>query len=91
MERNENFAAPEPIEEEDSEVEALVSRQFRSLPRDELQKAQLDRTYIASVLAETLEEICRNRRFDWLMFTYYVFTVIKFANRYFEVLSRGSR
>ena len=49
-------------EEEDDELnEALVGRQLRSLPRDELQKAQLDRTYIEGVLRETLEEICDKR------------------------------
>ena len=53
-------------EEDDAHDEeflgALVDRQLRSLPRDELQKAQLDRSYIAKVLRETLEEICKKKR-----------------------------
>ena len=54
----------EEIDEESEEalVEVLVARQLRSLPKDEMQKAQLDRTYIESVLTETYEEICDKRR-----------------------------
>merc|ERR1712168_680430 len=47
-------------------VEALVARQLRSLPKDEMQKAQLDRTYIESVLTDTSDEICEKRSFQAL-------------------------
>jgi len=58
---------PVLAEEDDDELnEASVGRQLRSLPRDELQKAQLDRTYIEGVLRETLEEICDKRTYQTL-------------------------
>jgi len=65
---NSSVDPEEEIDEESEEalVEVLVARQLRSLPKDEMQKAQLDRTYIESVLTETYEEICDKRSYKAL-------------------------
>ena len=55
-------AALGDIPMDEADLYELVGSQFRSLPRDELQKAQLDRTYIEGVLTETVDEICEKRR-----------------------------